>query len=200
MLKGVLLWDRVDKQFHVPLVDEGPETRRKFRIEGTPMNTLRTTCVCSVFPYCWVCAEGGFVCHRVLAHDVRVVTCVHGVNLLRSTCLHERCQVLSAQKLELVWKSMSSNVQASCSSEPAVPETGDVVCGVCLWDCEGESCVGPGQGDGAWGHVRCCQQPMHAACLMKWLNIQAVGRDASTTCPLCRCPLSGGSSRLFTSL
>ena len=145
MLKGVLSWDRVDKQFHVPLVDEGPETRRKFRIEGTPMNTLRTTCVCSVFPYCWVCAEGGFVCYRVLAHDVRVLTCVHNVNLLRSTCLHDKCQLLSAQKFELVWKSMSSNVQASCSSQPAVPETGDVVCGVCTWDCEDESCVRPGQ-------------------------------------------------------
>ncbi len=201
MLKGVLVWDRIDRQFHVPLVDEGDATRRKFRIEAGPLDMLRCTCVCSIFPYCWVCAEGGFVCHRVLSHDVREVMCVHGINVLKSPCLHQRCQVLNVHKLDLVWSSKpkSSSVQASSSSEPAPSETG-VVCAICSWDCEGTSCVGPGRGNGAWGHVRCCHQPMHAACLMRWLRVQAVGRDVSTTCPLCRCPLSGGSSRLFTGL
>ena len=74
ILKGVLVWDAVDKQFHVPLVDEGDEVQRKFRVDTTPMALLRCTCICCIFPICWVCREQGFVAHRV-THDSRRVLC-----------------------------------------------------------------------------------------------------------------------------
>ena len=219
-LRGVLMWDVVDKQFHVPLVDEptdGPEERRKFRIDCSPLAMLRCTCVCSVFPVCcWAHGRGGRVAHNVI--DISRVTCEHGVSITSpAMCMEAGCAAIHAHRWDVVRTCMQydedpiaalpraaalpSGVggvgegEGSSSEPPAVILTATPVeqCAICM-----TGFVGPPtshmreRSPQSWGCLKCCRKPMHSACLYKWFNVQRVGRGRiSPSCPLCRHAMSG---------
>ena len=56
---------------------------------------------------------------------------------------------------------------------------------------------------GGWGHTRCCDQPLHYACLYKWINDNSMVDSSSgpvaldTGCPLCRSNVSKSKFRML---
>ena len=56
---------------------------------------------------------------------------------------------------------------------------------------------------GGWGHTRCCGQPLHYACLYKWINDNSTVDSSSgpveldTGCPMCRSTVSKSKSRML---
>ena len=209
-INGILRWDEVDGQFHVPLADEGEGVRRKFRIDISPTAMLSCTCICRIFPVCWVHREGQparAMLHRVIGRTSAFFRCPHGVAISSATpCPEAACRTLHASRLEMMLEHMLDGAQqgaasssaSSSASTPAVPPDTQRRCIVCLEDCVGDpTCRSRGYGPTAWGMLKCCGHPMHGSCLTHWFGVQRTGGLAGcsvpASCPLCREPMSGGS-------
>jgi hypothetical protein len=220
-LRGLLLWDEVDTQFHVPLAEgEQHRQRRKFRIDISHKAMLRCTCVCRIFPFCWACSEQRPIAHRVVG-DTSNIRCQHNIPLTcPRPCTDANCVRAGTLRWDFVFQSMqnarssaASSSGASSSSTPLVQpcvessssipllveesETQDAAprCAICLEDCVGPPTShkrGAASQMEAWGTMACCGQALHAKCLYHWLG---AGCGA---CPLCRRDISGSSSRAWT--
>ena len=206
-LRGMLLWQPVDKQFHVPLEDG-----RGFRVDVSPLALLQCTCICDILgpQACHVHAvtpPRGMV-HRVVGDAVALV-CEHLIPLTSSSpCEHPQCANKFAAQWQWIHDCMhvpmreevvvldaipvvgaaSSSSDAGPSVEPA-PEPVPA-CLICLDDLSEVS-------EQLWGKLKCCGAPMHCLCLFRWMNISKESKSAST-CPNCRKTVNMASkSRAF---
>ena len=98
---------------------------------------------------------------------------------------------------------LQSEVPAESPIAAETPTT--EACLVCLDQLEGTpstpSMSHAFANQGLWGITKCCANSMHAHCLYRWLSVQRSGElhMGNPTCPLCRAPLTGTSSRTWQS-
>jgi hypothetical protein len=210
--RGIMLWQKVDRQFRVPLEDG-----RSFRVDVSASKLIQCTCVCHVSPHiCFVHSGPAPRCmiHRVVPDD-RALMCEHGI-LHTSThpCQHRHCKNNRALLQEHLDESIcfpdpsthptgeqeevviltATACGSSSSSTPTRPPCPD--CPVCAYPLVGPPSCGRGMFNppsGAWGKTSCCGNDVHSACLSRWLRMCV--NSAERRCMFCRAVLSGSSSR-----
>ena len=160
-LRGLMLWQSVDRQFHVPL-----ENGRSFRIDVSPLRLLEATCVCEIGKsLCLVHSTPTSFCaiHRVVANDARALQCVHGViHSSARRCEHPQCTANIDRMHEHVMCSITSPTQGPIEEDSdvvmaaavAAPSGGGssenvtpppISCTICLEEVEGEATCGSGE-------------------------------------------------------
>ena len=116
LLRGIMLWQKVDRQFNVPL-----ENGRSFSVNVSASKLLQCTCVCKVSPHICFVHSGPAprpMIHRVVLDD-RALMCEHGV--LHSSphpCQHQQCKDSRA----LLQEHLNESI---CFPDPPTHPTGE---------------------------------------------------------------------------